>query len=169
MRQILDQLWGDQLLKKLYKDSHAQAIPIEYILIFSMTAMFFGIMIMSFSSVMDNSSRQGIYTEFIDIGNQISSAITGAYISTPIAGQTVSVVEIPVDVANTGYFIEITEENPYEEGQKAVRLQSMHKDVTVYVPLSCVDELVYVNGSASSSSGKIIINSNDSGIYISQG
>lgn len=169
MRQILNQLWGDQLLKELYKDSHAQAIPIEYILIFSMATLFFGIMIMSFSSVMDNSSRQGIYTEFMDIGNQVSSTITGAYISTPIEGQTVSVIEIPVEVANTAYFIEITEENPYEEGQKALRLQSMHKDVTVYVPLSCVDELVYVNGSASSSSGKIIINSNDSGIYISQG
>jgi hypothetical protein len=169
MRQILNQLWGDQLLKELYKDSHAQAIPIEYILIFSMATLFFGIMIMSFSSVMDNSSRQGIYTEFMDIGNQVSSTITSAYISTPIEGQTVSVIEIPVEVANTAYFIEITEENPYEEGQKALRLQSMHKDVTVYVPLSCVDELVYVNGSASSSSGKIIINSNDSGIYISQG
>jgi hypothetical protein len=134
-----------------------------------MATLFFGIMIMSFSSVMDNSSRQGIYTEFMDIGNQVSSTITSAYISTPIVGQTVSVIEIPMEVANTAYFIEITEENPYEEGQKALRLQSMHKDVTVYVPLSCVDELVYVNGSASSSSGKIIINSNDSGIYISQG
>lgn len=156
-------------MKELHKDSHGQAIPIDYILVFSMSALFFGIMIMSFSSVVDNSSRQGIYTEFTDIGNQISSAITGAYMSTPIEGQTMSIVEIPVNVANTAYFIEITEDNPYEEGQKAVRLISMHKDVTVYVPLSCVDELVYVNGSASSSSGKIMITSNLSGIYISQG
>lgn len=169
MRQILNRLRGDQLLKELHKDPHAQAIPIDYILIFSMSALFFGIMIMSFSSVVDNSSRQGIYTEFTDIGNKVSSAITGAYISTPIEGRTVSVVEIPVKVANTAYFIEISEENPHEEGQKAVRLTSMHKDVTVYVPLSCVDELVYVNGSASSSSGKIMITSNLSGIYISQG
>ena len=169
MRQILNRLRGDQLLKELHEDSHGQAIPIDYILVFSMSALFFGIMIMSFSSVVDNSSRQGIYTEFTDIGNQISSAITGAYMSTPIEGQTMSIVEIPVNVANTAYFIEITEDNPYEEGQKAVRLISMHKDVTVYVPLSCVDELVYVNGSASSSSGKIMITSNLSGIYISQG
>ena len=156
-------------MKELYEDSHGQAIPIDYILVFSMSALFFGIMIMSFSSVVDNSSRQGIYTEFTDIGNQVSSAITGAYMSTPIEGQTMSIVEIPVNVANTAYFIEITEDNPYEEGHKAVRLISMHKDVTVYVPLSCVDELVYVNGSASSSSGKIMITSNLSGIYISQG
>jgi len=169
MRQILNRLWGDQLLKELHKDSNAQAIPVEYILVFSMATLFFGMMIMSFSSIVDNSSRQGIYTEFIDIGNQVSSTITCAYISTPIEGQTVSVVEIPLEVANTAYFIEITEENPYEDGQKAIMLQSIHKDMTVYVPLSSVDELVYINGSAYSSSGKIIINSNHSGIYISQG
>ena len=156
-------------MRTLHKDSSGQAVPIDYILIFSMSVLFFGIMIVSFSSVVDNSTRQAIYSELTDVGNQVSSAITDAYLSNPIQGQFVSVMDIPVQAANSEYFIDVTDEDPYGSGQKTLRLKSRYKDVTVFVPLSSIDELVSINGSVSSSSGKIIITNNRSDILITQG
>ena len=82
-------------MRALHKDSSGQAIPIDYILIFSMSVLFFGIMTMSFSSVVDNSTQQAIYTELKDVGNQVSFVITSAYLSIPFQGQSVSVIYIP--------------------------------------------------------------------------
>ena len=124
---------------------------------------------MSFSSVVDNSTQQAIYTELKDVGNQVSFGITSAYLSIPVQGQSVSVIDIPKEVANNAYFIEVSEDHPFKHGQKALKIKSGYRDVTVYVPLSSVDELVYVNGSASSASGKIKITSNLTGIYLTQG
>ncbi|MCL7415976.1 MAG: hypothetical protein M8349_07985 [ANME-2 cluster archaeon] len=156
-------------MRSLRKDSNGQAIPIDYILIFSMSVLFFGIMTISFSTVVDHSTQQAIHSELKDIGNQVSFEITNAYLAIPVKGQAVSVMDIPVEAGNNAYFIDITDENSYGTGEKALRLKSVFRDVSVYVPLSSVDELVQVNGSASSSSGKIIITSNRTGVFISQG
>ncbi|MCL7476012.1 MAG: hypothetical protein M8352_08235 [ANME-2 cluster archaeon] len=156
-------------MRTLHKDVSGQAVPIDYILIFSMSVLFFGIMTLSFSSVVDNSTRQAVYSELSDVGNQISSGITDAYLSNPVQGKFVSVMDIPVLSANSEYFIDVTDEDPYGSGQKTLRLTSRYRDVTVFVPLSSIDELVSVHGSVSSSSGKIIITNNRSDILITQG
>ncbi|MBW6517931.1 MAG: hypothetical protein K0A89_05460 [ANME-2 cluster archaeon] len=153
-------------MRTLYKDVSGQAVPIDYILIFSMSVLFFGIMTLSFSSVVDNSTRQALYSELTDVGNQISSGITDAYLSNPVEGQFISVMDIPVLVANNEYFIDITDEDPYGSGQKTLRLKSRFREVTVFVPLNSIDELVTINGSVSSSSGKIIITNNRSDILL---
>lgn len=156
-------------MRTLQKDLNGQAVSIDYILIFSMSVLFFGIMTVSFSSVVDNSTRQVVYSELTDIGNQVSSGITDAYLSNPIQGQFTSVMDIPVQAANSEYFIDVTDEDPYGSGQKTLRLTSRYKDVSVFVPLNSIDELVFVHGSVSSSSGKILITNNRSDIFISQG
>ncbi|MCL7412100.1 MAG: hypothetical protein M8353_00580 [ANME-2 cluster archaeon] len=156
-------------MRTLHKDLSGQVVSIDYILIFSMSVLFFGIMTLSFSSVVDNSTRQAVYSELTDIGNQVSSGITDAYLSNPVQGQFISVMDIPVQAANSEYFIEVTDEDPYGSGQRTLRLTSGFKDVTVFVPLSSIDELVNVHGSISSSSGKITITNNRSDIFITQG
>ena len=156
-------------MSRLLDDNSGQAIPIEYILIFTISMIFFGLMVLTFGTVIDNSSRQAIYTEFTDIGNDVSLAITHIYLSTPVNGRVNTTLNIPTEVAGSGYFIEISEDNPHEQDKMALKLTSIHKDVTVYIPLNSVDKVANINGSASSASGEIIISRNITAITLYQG
>ncbi len=156
-------------MRVLLNDEQGQAIPVEYILIFTISMIFFGLMTMTFNSVVDSSSRQAIYIELTDTGNLISSAITNTYLTTPIDGVNSISLDIPAEIAGTGYFVEISDDDPFGVDNKVLKLTSMRKSVTAYVPLNSVDALIEINGSAPSDSGKILIISNTSEITISQG
>lgn len=156
-------------MRVLLNDEQGQAIPVEYILIFTISMIFLGLMTLTFNSVVDNTSRQAIYIELTDTGNLISSAITNTYLTTPVDGANRIFLDIPAEIAGTGYFVEISDDDPFEVGNKVLKLTSMRKSVTTYVPLNSIDALIEINGSASSASGKILIESNTSDIMISQG
>ena len=156
-------------MRVLLNDEDGQAIPVEYILIFTISMIFLGLMTLTFNSVVDNSSRQAIYIELTDTGNLISSAITNAYLTTPTVGANSISLDVPAEIAGTGYFVEISDDDPFEVGNKVLKLTSMRKSVTTYVPLNSIDALIEINGSASSASGKILIVSSRSEIIISQG
>ena len=156
-------------MRVLLNDEDGQAIPVEYILIFTISMIFLGLMTMTFNSVVDSSSRQAIYIELTDTGNLISSAITNTYLTTPTDGVNSISLDIPAEIAGTGYFVEISDDDPFEVDNKVLKLTSMRKSVTAYVPLNSVDALIEINGSALSDSGKILIISNTSEITISQG
>ncbi|MCD4814964.1 MAG: hypothetical protein K8R06_01030 [Methanosarcinales archaeon] len=156
-------------MRVLLNDEDGQAIPVEYILIFTISMIFLGLMTLTFNSVVDSSSRQAIYIELTDTGNLISSAITNAYLTTPVDGTNSISLDVPTEIAGTGYFVEISDDDPFEVDNKVLKLTSMQKSVTAYVPLNSVDALIEINGSASSASGKILIVSNTSEITISQG
>ena len=156
-------------MRVLLNDEDGQAIPVEYILIFTISMIFLGLMTMTFNSVVDSSSRQAIYIELTDTGNLISSAITNTYLTTPTDGVNSISLDIPAEIAGTGYFVEISDDDPFKIDNKVLKLTSMRKSVTAYVPLNSVDALIEINGSASSASGKILIVSNTSEITISQG
>jgi len=156
-------------MRVLLNDEDGQAIPVEYILIFTISMIFLGLMTLTFNSVVDSSSRQAIYIELTDTGNLISSAITNSYLTTPVDGANSISLDVPAEIAGTGYFVEISDDDPFEVGNKVLKLTSMQKSVTAYVPLNSVDALIEINGSASSVSGKILIVSNTSEITISQG
>jgi len=154
-------------MRVLLNDEDGQAIPVEYILIFTISMIFLGLMTLTFNSVVDSSSRQAIYIELTDTGNLISSAITNSYLTTPVDGANSISLDVPAEIAGTGYFVEISDDDPFEVGNKVLKLTSMQKSVTAYVPLNSVDALIEINGSASSVSGKILIESNTSEITIS--
>jgi hypothetical protein len=156
-------------MRVLLNDEDGQAIPVEYILIFTISMIFLGLMTLTFNSVVDNSSRQAIYIELTDTGNLISSAITNTYLTTPVDGANSISLDVPAEIAGTGYFVEISDDDPFEVDNKVLKLTSMRKSVTTYVPLNSVDALIEINGFASSASGKILIVSNTSEITISQG
>lgn len=156
-------------MRVLLNDEDGQAIPVEYILIFTISMIFLGLMTLTFNSVVDSSSRQAIYIELTDTGNLISSAITNSYLTTPVDGANSISLDVPAEIAGTGYFVEISDDDPFEVDNKVLKLTSMQKSVTAYVPLNSVDALIEINGSASSASGKILIVSNTSEITISQG
>jgi len=156
-------------MRVLLNDEDGQAIPVEYILIFTISMIFLGLMTMTFNSVVDSSSRQAIYIELTDTGNLISSAITNTYLTTPTDGVNSISLDIPAEIAGTGYFVEISDDDPFKIDNKVLKLTSMRKSVTAYVPLNSVDVLIEINGSALSDSGKILIISNTSEITISQG
>lgn len=156
-------------MRVLLNDEDGQAIPVEYILIFTISMIFLGLMTLTFNSVVDSSSRQAIYIELTDTGNLISSAITNSYLTTPVDGVNSISLDVPAEIAGTGYFVEISDDDPFEVDNKVLKLTSMRKSVTAYVPLNSVDALIEINGSASSASGKILIVSNTSEITISQG
>ncbi|MCD4766855.1 MAG: hypothetical protein K8R34_10130 [Methanosarcinales archaeon] len=156
-------------MRVLLNDEDGQAIPVEYILIFTISMIFLGLMTMTFNSVVDSSSRQAIYIELTDTGNLISSAITNTYLTTPTDGVNSISLDIPAEIAGTGYFVEISDDDPFKIDNKVLKLTSMRKSVTAYVPLNSVDALIEINGSALSDSGKILIISNTSEITISQG
>jgi len=156
-------------MRVLLNDEDGQAIPVEYILIFTISMIFLGLMTLTFNSVVDSSSRQAIYIELTDTGNLISSAITNSYLTTPVDGANSISLDVPAEIAGTGYFVEISDDDPFKVGNRVLKLTSMQKSVTAYVPLNSVDALIEINGSASSASGKILIVSNTSEITISQG
>ena len=156
-------------MRVLLNDEKGQAIPVEFILIFTISMIFLGLMTLTFNSVVDSSSRQAIYIELTDTGNLISSAITNTYLTTPVDGANRIFLDVPAEIAGTGYFVEISDDDPFEVGNKVLKLTSMRKSVTTYVPLNSIDALIEINGSASSASGKILIESNTSEITISQG
>ncbi len=156
-------------MRVLLNDEDGQAIPVEYILIFTISMIFLGLMTLTFNSVVDSSSRQAIYIELTDTGNLISSAITNSYLTTPVDGANSISLDVPAEIAGTGYFVEISDDDPFEVDNKVLKLTSMQKSVTAYVPLNSVDALIEINGLASSASGKILIVSNTSEITISQG
>ncbi|MCD4842039.1 MAG: hypothetical protein K8R08_08595 [Methanosarcinales archaeon] len=156
-------------MRVLLNDEDGQAIPVEYILIFTISMIFLGLMTLTFNSVVDNSSRQAIYIELTDTGNLISSAITNTYLTTPVDGANSISLDVPAEIAGTGYFVEISDDDPFEVDNKVLKLTSMRKSVTAYIPLNSVDALIEINGFASSASGKILIVSNTSEITISQG
>lgn len=156
-------------MRVLLNDEDGQAIPVEYILIFTISMIFLGLMTLTFNSVVDSSSRQAIYIELTDTGNLISSAITNTYLTTPVDGTNSISLDVPAEIAGTGYFVEISDDDPFEVDNKVLKLTSMQKSVTAYIPLNSVDALIEINGSASSASGKILIVSNTSEITISQG
>ncbi|MCD4810940.1 MAG: hypothetical protein K8R17_13725 [Methanosarcinales archaeon] len=156
-------------MRVLLNDEDGQAIPVEYILIFTISMIFLGLMTLTFNSVVDSSSRQAIYIELTDTGNLISSAITNTYLTTPTDGVNSISLDIPAEIAGTGYFVEISDDDPFKIDNKVLKLTSMRKSVTAYVPLNSVDALIEINGSALSDSGKILIISNTSEITISQG
>jgi len=156
-------------MRVLLNDEDGQAIPVEYILIFTISMIFLGLMTLTFNSVVDSSSRQAIYIELTDTGNLISSAITNTYLTTPVDGANSISLDVPAEIAGTGYFVEISDDDPFEVDNKVLKLTSMRKSVTAYVPLNSVDALIEINGFASSASGKILIVSNTSEITISQG
>ena len=156
-------------MRVLLNDEDGQAIPVEYILIFTISMIFLGLITLTFNSVVDNSSRQAIYIELTDTGNLISSAITNTYLTTPVDGTNSISLDVPAEIAGTGYFVEISDDDPFEVDNKVLKLTSMQKSVTAYIPLNSVDALIEINGSASSASGKILIVSNTSEITISQG
>jgi hypothetical protein len=156
-------------MKVLLNDEDGQAIPVEYILIFTISMIFLGLMTLTFNSVVDSSSRQATYIELTDTGNLISSAITNTYLTTPVDGTNSISLDVPAEIAGTGYFVEISDDDPFEVDNKVLKLTSMQKSVTAYIPLNSVDALIEINGSASSASGKILIVSNTSEITISQG
>ena len=156
-------------MRVLLNDEKGQAIPVEYILIFTISMIFLGLITLTFNSAVDSSSRQAIYIELTDTGNLISSAITNTYLTTPVDGANSIYIDVPAEIAGTGYFVEISDDDPFEVGNKVLKLTSMRKSVTAYVPLNSIDALIEINGSTSSSSGKILIVSNTSDITISQG
>jgi hypothetical protein len=156
-------------MRCLLNDEDGQAIPVEYILVFMISMIFLGTMTLTFNSAVDNSARQTIYIELTDTGNLISSAITKIYVTTPCNGINSISMDIPAEIAGTGYFVEISDNDPFGNDNKVLKLTSMRKSVTAYVPLNAIDTLIKISGSTSSSSGKILIQSNTSEITISQG
>lgn len=157
-------------MRDLLDDNKGQAIPVEYIIIFTISLLFFGMILLAFNSVIDRSSQQAIQIELTDVGNEISSVITQSYLIAPTSGTNNLKMNIPTQIAGTGYFIEIANgsENPFES-VNALKLTSMRKSVTTYVPLNSIEQLIEVNGTVSSASGKLIIISNISTIILNQG
>lgn len=156
-------------MRELLDDNKGQAIPVEYIIIFTISLIFFGMIMLVFNSVVDQTSKQAIQIEMTDVGNEISSAITQSYLTAPVAGTNNLTMDIPAQIAGTGYFIEISDENPFEVNASALKLTSMQKSVTAYVPLHSIDKLILINGTVSSASGRLSIESNISAIILKPG
>ena len=157
-------------MRDLLDNNKGQAIPVEYIIIFTISLLFFGIILIAFNMAIDQSSSQAIQIEMTDVGNEISSVISQLYLTGPINGTSSMTLDIPTHIAGTGYYIEIANgtENPFES-VSALKLTSMKKSVTTYVPLNSVEKLININGTVSSASGKIHIAGNISTIILNQG
>ena len=156
-------------MRVLLNNEAGQAIPVEYIMTFMISMIFLGIMTMTFNSAIDNYSSQAVRIELKDTGNLISSAITSMYVTTPCNGVNSISLDVPVEIGGKGYFVEISDSDPFGNDDKVLKLTSFRNSITTYVSLNSIDALIEIDGSATSSSGKILITGSTSEITISQG
>lgn len=78
-------------------------VSISGILMFLMVVM----MITVNTHIMEGPANQLSYVAFTDIGNGVSTRIVDVYVIAPINGTIATQFDIPDDVANKDYFVEI--------------------------------------------------------------
>lgn len=78
-------------------------VSISGILMFLMVVM----MITVNTHIMEGPANQLSYAAFTDIGNGVSTRIVDVYVIAPVNGTITTQFDIPDDVANKDYFVEI--------------------------------------------------------------
>ncbi|MDI6858962.1 MAG: hypothetical protein QMC85_00545 [Methanocellales archaeon] len=146
-------------MTNIFHDQSAQALPISYILTFTLSVGLLVIVIISYHVMVAGTSKQAMRVSYADIGNDVAGTIADIYL-TASAGSTGNVtrtIRIPTEVAGEGYIIEpsdspfTTEYNPNE----AIKISAEHANVVVYVPLSNIDQSIDVSGKAYSGAGEL--------------
>ena len=89
-------------------DEKAVSTTLGYILIVSIGVSFFSILMLSMNSIFYDTPK-AIVTESVynDIGNAISTRMVDIYIIAPMNGSIDTKFDIPINIANEGYKIEI--------------------------------------------------------------
>ncbi|OPY37334.1 MAG: hypothetical protein A4E35_01249 [Methanoregula sp. PtaU1.Bin051] len=81
---------------------------IEYVSVTGILMLLFVIMMLSVNStIMEGPANQLRYAAFTDIGNGVSTRIVDVYVIAPTNGTIVTQFDIPDDVAQQEYFVEI--------------------------------------------------------------
>jgi hypothetical protein len=104
-------------------NEQAVANLIEYVMISGVLMTLLMIMMMLVnSSIMQTPADRLSYVAFTDIGNGISTRIVDVYAIAPADGSITTRFDIPDDIANKGYFVEIGPgANPVDQNVRVYR------------------------------------------------
>lgn len=138
------------------RDEKAVVVTMDYILIFGLSVIFFGLLLLSFNMIMDAVSDQAMRVQFEGIGDGIAWVVVDMYMTGVYDGTLVETVIIPVQVAGRGYSIQTGVDTICPlSGIQALRISANR--VEVYIPLHNIDESVNVSGIVFSGAGQIVL------------
>jgi hypothetical protein len=105
------------------RNERAVANLIEYVLVSAVLMILLMVMMLLVnSSIMQTPADRLSYVAFTDIGNGISTRIVDVYAIAPSDGSITTRFDIPDDIANQGYFVEIGPgTNPVDQNVRVYR------------------------------------------------
>jgi hypothetical protein len=114
---------GQQYKTKTHAGQSAVANMIEYIMV---SGVLMGLLIVMLllvnSNIMENPANRLSYVAFTDIGNGVSTRIVDVYAIAPTDGTITTRFDIPDDVADKDYYVEIGPgANPVDQDVKVSR------------------------------------------------
>ncbi len=157
----------DKKIKTFASNRSAVSIMLNYIIVFSISIILFGIVILLYGNhigAMVGNYQQAQYTQ---VGSMVADSIVGLYL-TGTMGEYSKMIDLPTPISGQGYRINVTDDFL---GQRSVKVYSNDGKTVVYAPLNNIDKSVTVEGMVYSSSGlvKITYNNSLNSIVLEQG
>ncbi len=155
------------MVRKFIRDDNAVNIELGYILNLLLIMIFMASFTGAFYVRAEHSSQQAMYTEFSELGSEISRDITNMYITSAHTTNNITIYmerDIPLTLGGKGY--SITLKNATSEGMASVNIEGGNYEVITM--LNSIDTHVNATGLVYSGSGEMNIKmiKNNSGAWL---
>jgi len=144
------------MVRKFIRDDNAVNIELGYILNLLLVMIFMASFTGAFYVRAEHSSQQAMYTEFSELGSEISRDITNMYITSAHSPNNISIYmerDIPLTLGGKGYGIIL--KNATSEGMASVNIEGGNYEVITM--LNSIDTNVNAKGLVYSGSGEMNI------------
>ncbi len=155
------------MVRKFIRDDNAVNIELGYILNLLLVMIFMASFTGAFYVRAEHSSQQAMYTEFSELGSEISRDITNMYITSAHSPNNITIYmerDIPLTLGGKGYSIIL--KNATSEGMASVNIEGGNYEVITM--LNSIDTHVNATGLVYSGSGEMNIKmiKNNSGAWL---
>ncbi len=155
------------MVRKFIRDDNAVNIELGYILNLLLIMIFMASFTGAFYVRAEHSSQQAMYTEFSELGSEISRDITNMYITSAHSPNNITIYmerDIPLTLGGKGYSIIL--KNATSEGMASVNIEGGNYEVITM--LNSIDTHVNATGLVYSGSGEMNIKmiKNNSGAWL---
>ncbi len=144
------------MVRKFIDDDNAVNIELGYILNLLLVMIFMASFTGAFYVRAEHSSQQAMYTEFSELGSEISRDITNMYFTSAHSPNNISIYmerDIPLTLGGKGYSIIL--KNATSEGMASVNIEGGNYEVITM--LNSIDTHVNAKGLVYSGSGEMNI------------
>jgi len=155
------------MVRKFIDDDNAVNIELGYVLNLLLVMIFMASFTGAFYVRAEHSSQQAMYTEFSELGSEISRDITNMYITSANSPNNITIYmerDIPLTLGGKGYSIIL--KNATSESMASVNIEGGNYEVITI--LNSIDTNVNAKGLVYSGSGEMNIKmiKNNSGAWL---